>query len=234
MKQCLNFTNFKISLSLILLLNSSIAFSQFNSVIKQENPQSINLIKSSPKEFKKHDLPESIDEREEEVEDLTKAPKLAIPKNSENAEAIIFSNLGAHLPLDKINLRSSFGYRIHPITKRKAFHTGIDLAARSCNIYAVLHGSVIQTGYNSIIGNFIRLEHGNYTTVYGHLSQIFVSQGELVKSGEVIGITGSTGRTTGEHLHFTVKYKGYLVNPLLFLNTIIREPLNDLYTTLLN
>lgn len=234
MKKCLHFTNLKVSLSLILLFDSSIALSQFNSLVKQENSLPVNLVKELPAEIKIQHLPEKINGKEEEADELTKAPKLIISKDSESIEAIIFSKLGAHLPLDKIILTSSFGYRIHPISQKKAFHTGIDLGARSAKIYAVLHGSVIQAGYNSIMGNFIKLAHGNYITVYGHLSQIFVSEGELVKSGEIIGVSGSTGRTTGEHLHFTVKYKGYLVHPLIFLKTIIREPLSDLFTTLLN
>jgi murein DD-endopeptidase MepM/ murein hydrolase activator NlpD len=234
LKKWFKLISLKNKLSLVLLLNSTIAFSQFNSIVKQENPLPVNLVKRLPVELKPQHLPEETAVKDEEVEDLKKAPKLISSKITENAEALIFSKLGAHLPIDRITLRSSFGYRIHPITKKQAFHTGIDLSARSANIYAVLHGSVSQTGYNSIIGNFVKLEHGNYTTVYGHLSEVFVRQGELVKSGEVIGISGSTGRATGEHLHFTVKYKGYLIHPLIFLNAILRETPTDLYTTLVN
>jgi murein DD-endopeptidase MepM/ murein hydrolase activator NlpD len=234
LKKWFKFISLKITLSLVLLLNFTITFSQFNSIVKQANPLPVNLVKRLQVESKPQHLPEETAAKEEELEDLKRAPKLISSKITENAEALIFSKLGAHLPIDQLLLRSSFGYRIHPITKKQAFHTGIDLSARSANIYAVLHGSVSQTGHNSIIGNFVKLEHNNYTTVYGHLSEVFVRQGELVKSGEVIGISGSTGRATGEHLHFTVKYKGYLIHPLIFLNAILRETTTDLHTTLLN
>ncbi|RYY19952.1 MAG: M23 family metallopeptidase, partial [Sphingobacteriaceae bacterium] len=89
-------------------------------------------------------------------------------------------------------------------------------------------------GYNPKLGNFITINHGNYTIVYGHLSKIFVFPGELVKPGEVIGISGATGQVTGEHLHFTVSYKGGLIKPLAFLGTIMTANPNNLYLALFN
>jgi len=224
----------KLSLSLVLLFDYSNTFSQFNSVVKQEEPISIKLFKVSPRVEDTLKRQVILNNKVEEVEDLKNAPRLFDLRSCENAEALINSNLGAHLPLDQLLISSSFGFRIHPITKKNTFHTGVDFGARAANIYAVLHGFVQQTGYNSKIGNYITLTHGNYTTIYGHLSRIFVNQGDLVKSGEVIGISGSTGQVTGEHLHFTVKYKGNLVHPLLFLSIVLKANPSDLYTTLLN
>ncbi|RZK31333.1 MAG: M23 family metallopeptidase, partial [Hymenobacter sp.] len=194
--------------SLSLLLSSSLCFAQFNSITKKESFILVNIVpevitNSNPKGVESGTFETS---KINEAEDLKKAPELVVLTNVDKAEALIASKLGAHLPVDNILLRSSFGYRVHPITKRYAFHTGIDISARSANIYAVLHGSVGSCGYNSKLGNFIVLNHGNYTTVYGHLSMVFVNSGDLVKPGEVIGISGATGQVTGEHLHFTVKY----------------------------
>lgn len=218
------------------MLSSSLCLAQFNSVVKVESPIPVNIIpEASTKPNSKgveFDTFES--SKTNEAEDLKKAPVLVKLTNLDKAEALIASKLGAHLPVDNIHLRSSFGYRIHPITKKYAFHTGIDIGARSANIYSVLHGSVDRCGYNSKLGNFIVLNHGNYTTVYGHLSRILVNSGDLVKPGEVIGISGDTGRVTGEHLHFTVKYKGSLIEPLAFLGTIMTANPNNLYLALFN
>ena len=121
------------------------------------------------------------------------------------------------LPLHSLQVTSAFGYRIHPVTGRYAFHAGIDLRARSDTVYAVLAGSVTQTGYNQLLGLFVQLNHGEFQTTYGHLSQFFALPGDSVSTGEPIGITGNTGRVTGEHLHFAVQYHNRYINPLKFL-----------------
>ncbi|MEN0053580.1 MAG: M23 family metallopeptidase [Mucilaginibacter sp.] len=125
------------------------------------------------------------------------------------------------LPLEDIKLTSGFGYRIHPILGSVKFHNGIDLSAREANVFSVLHGTVITSAYDNIIGNYVVINHGLYETTYGHLSIRFVKAGDLVKPGTIIGISGRTGRVTGEHLHFIVKYKGQSINPLPFLKEIL-------------
>jgi murein DD-endopeptidase MepM/ murein hydrolase activator NlpD len=125
------------------------------------------------------------------------------------------------LPLANIKLTSGFGYRIHPVLGNLKFHNGIDLSARQANIYSVLHGTVVISSYDSIIGNYVVVNHGLYETTYGHLAVRFVIVGDLVKAGTIIGRSGRTGRVTGEHLHFIVKYKGQSINPLPFLREIL-------------
>lgn len=138
------------------------------------------------------------------------------------------------LPLADIKLTSGFGYRIHPILGNIKFHNGIDLSARTANIYSVLHGTVVISSYDSVIGNYVVVNHGLYETIYGHLSIRFVKAGDLVKAGTIIGLSGRTGRVTGEHLHFIVKYKGQSINPLPFLKEILtvnrKEQLTDFLT----
>lgn len=138
------------------------------------------------------------------------------------------------LPLANIKLTSGFGYRIHPLLGNLKFHNGIDLSARQANIYSVLHGTVVISSYDNIIGNYVVVNHGLYETTYGHLAVRFVRVGDLVKAGTIIGRSGRTGRVTGEHLHFIVKYKGQSINPLPFLREIFmvnrKEQLTDFLT----
>ena len=131
------------------------------------------------------------------------------------------------LPLKQINLTSSFGYRIHPITGKYAFHAGIDLRANHDTVYAVLPGHVSATGYNPFLGVYIRLDHGDFQSLYGHLSQIFVIPGDTVSSGFPLGVSGATGRVTGEHLHFAIEYHNKYINPLKFLYQITNLKINS-------
>ena len=127
----------------------------------------------------------------------------------------------ACLPLKHICLTSPYGNRIHPVTGKYSYHSGIDLRARSDTVYAVLPGTVQRIAYDPFLGLYIKLAHQDFTTTYGHLSQIFVFREDSVKAGTPIGLSGLTGRTTGEHLHFAVQYHGHYINPLKFLIKIM-------------
>jgi len=85
-----------------------------------------------------------------------------------------------------------------------------------------LNGVVQQTGYDPLLGIFIRLDNGYFRSTYGHLSQLFVLPGDSVAAGNALGISGATGRVTGEHLHFAIKFHGRYIDPLLFLCQIIK------------
>jgi murein DD-endopeptidase MepM/ murein hydrolase activator NlpD len=127
------------------------------------------------------------------------------------------------LPLRHLKITSGYGYRIHPITGEYKFHSGIDLRARSDTVYAVLPGVVSATGYDNLLGIYEKLDHGDFETTYGHLSQLFFLKGDTVVAGTPLGVTGSTGQVTGEHLHFTVRCLGHPVDPLCFLMIIIKQ-----------
>ena len=124
------------------------------------------------------------------------------------------------LPLDRLVLTSSFGWRKHPITSKADFHKGVDLSARSAPVYSIMDGKITTVGYNNLLGKFIRVDHGGIQSVYGHLSSAFAYTGQIVKAGQMIGVTGSTGRATGEHLHFAIKIDSVFVHPLRFLNAL--------------
>jgi murein DD-endopeptidase MepM/ murein hydrolase activator NlpD len=114
---------------------------------------------------------------------------------------------------------SSFGYRIHPILGYRKLHTGIDFAASSgTSIRATRGGTVIRASYNSTYGNNVIIDHGNgVTTLYAHMSALNTSYGAKVSQGQVIGYVGSTGMSTGPHLHLEFRLNGDLVNPAPYL-----------------
>ncbi|OKS86674.1 M23 family metallopeptidase [Mucilaginibacter polytrichastri] len=128
------------------------------------------------------------------------------------------------LPLKNLRLNSSYGYRIHPITGKYAFHAGVDFHARADTVFAIMDGLITETGYYPDLGIHIKLDHGDLQFIYGHLSQVFVLPGDTVSSGTAIGITGATGRVTGEHLHLAIRDHCKYINPIKFLyETLIKN-----------
>ncbi|MBB4264395.1 M23 family metallopeptidase [Roseospira visakhapatnamensis] len=119
-------------------------------------------------------------------------------------------------PIDGARISSSFGMRRHPILGYSKMHTGVDFAAPTGTpIYAAGDGVVKRAGRNGGYGNYIQIRHnGEFSTAYGHLSRILVRNGQRVEQGDVIGRVGSTGRSTGPHLHYEIIRGGKKVNPL--------------------
>ena len=116
-------------------------------------------------------------------------------------------------------ITSPFGYRIHPSTHTRTLHEGIDFgAAMGAPIHAAGDGVVIFAGVKGGYGNATIIDHGNgVTTLYGHQSRLGVRAGQMVRGGDVIGFVGSTGNSTGPHLHFEVRVNGTPVDPLTYL-----------------
>jgi murein DD-endopeptidase MepM/ murein hydrolase activator NlpD len=114
---------------------------------------------------------------------------------------------------------SGFGYRIHPILGKRLLHTGIDIAAGSGTaIWAADSGKVIYATWSGGYGNTVAIDHGGgISTLYAHQSSMAVSYGQTVSKGEVIGYVGSTGYSTGPHLHFEVRVNGTPVDPMGYL-----------------
>ena len=123
------------------------------------------------------------------------------------------------LPVKAAFLGSPFGHRSDPILGLRAMHQGIDFNAESGTpVVAAADGMVRSAAYQSDFGNMIEIDHGDgLTTHYAHLSRMSVKPGSLVKRGESIGAVGSTGRSTGSHLHFEVRMLGVAQNPAHFL-----------------
>ena len=123
-------------------------------------------------------------------------------------------------PLEKLIVTSNFGPRRHPVTGRQGIvHTGLDLAAANgVPIKAVQDGKVTVAGEKGTYGNAVFIDHGNgYSTAYGHMSVVKTTVGAQVKKGDVIGLVGTTGRSTGPHLHFEVRINNKVVDPKPYL-----------------
>lgn len=121
----------------------------------------------------------------------------------------------------KGRISSGFGGRLDPFHGRGTFHGGIDLNAPVGEpIVSTADGVIISVGWNGGYGNAVVIKHGNsgLTSRYAHMSEIFARQGQVVRRGEVIGRVGRTGRATGMHLHYEVRYRGTPINPYRFLN----------------
>ena len=116
-------------------------------------------------------------------------------------------------------LSDDYGWRMHPILGIQKFHNGIDLASPSGTaIYAAYDGKVVAASYSSSMGNYVMIDHGgSLYTIYMHASKLYVSTGDVVVRGETIAAVGSTGRSTGPHLHFGVRLNGEYVSPWNYL-----------------
>lgn len=116
------------------------------------------------------------------------------------------------------SISSAFGWRIHPLLRTQRFHTGVDIPAPlGADVVAVEDGQVISTGYLGAYGNHIVIDHGGgFSSMYAHLSVILVREGQEVKRGQIIGRVGSTGWSTGPHLHFEILLGGEPANPLQY------------------
>ncbi|MDQ0965439.1 murein DD-endopeptidase MepM/ murein hydrolase activator NlpD [Flavobacterium sp. W4I14] len=137
-------------------------------------------------------------------------------------DTLAYKNYYAALPLKLFKLNSPYGVRTHPVTREYySFHKGIDIAGKNEVVVSILPGLIDKTGYTPIMGNYIVVRYGSYTVYYAHLSKIYSSAGQVLQTGDPIGFTGSTGRTTGEHLHLSVLRRGLSVNPLYFLLIIL-------------
>ncbi len=122
-------------------------------------------------------------------------------------------------PVENVNYTSNFGYRIDPFTGHQTFHEGVDFAAETGTaINAAASGKVIYADYHPAYGKSVEIDHGNgLVTRYAHGSELLVKEGDLVVRGQRISRVGSTGRSTGPHLHFEVRLNGVAQNPGRFL-----------------
>jgi murein DD-endopeptidase MepM/ murein hydrolase activator NlpD len=125
----------------------------------------------------------------------------------------------SRMPLEGASLTSGYGMRTHPVMGGRRKHDGVDLAAPTGTpVYATADGIVSRADWYSSYGLYISLEHGaSMQTRYAHLSRLAVAAGDSVKKGELIGYVGSTGRSTGPHLHYEVRVEGLAVNPIPYM-----------------
>jgi murein DD-endopeptidase MepM/ murein hydrolase activator NlpD len=175
--------NALICLSLPLLLPLS-GFAQFNT-LGISNNDITSLVTSVV-------IPSETEKREKESIQIGEIPA---------GERIRFSP-----PLKKIHITSGAGWRKHPVTGQMLFHSGIDLRADHEPVYVVIDGVVEAVGDDDRSGLWVKLQHADrIRSSYAHLSRLIVTKGDKVSAGDVLGISGNTGRSTGPHLHFSMK-----------------------------
>ena len=144
-----------------------------------------------------------------------------VPSNSGNSGSAASSTGGFLYPLPyAVSITDAYGYRIHPLSGKYKWHNGVDFAAGSGTaIYATQSGTVTSACYNEAYGNMVTINHANgYSSLYGHMTNYIVSVGDYVTQGQTIGYVGSTGWSTGPHLHFTIYYNGSDVNPMNYVS----------------
>mgnify|MGYP000026397469 FL=1 len=141
--------------------------------------------------------------------------------DTENGQPVALPTVSvpSRMPLESARVSSGYGMRDHPVLRKRARHNGIDLAAPTGTpIYATADGTIERANWFSSYGNYIQIDHGNaIETRFGHLSRIVVSDGQKVHKGDLIGYVGSTGRSTGPHLHYEVRIAGKPVDPRPFM-----------------
>jgi murein DD-endopeptidase MepM/ murein hydrolase activator NlpD len=130
------------------------------------------------------------------------------------------SNSKWQIPVSGYTITSPFGMRVHPVYGVQRMHNGIDMAcAQGTPIYATRAGKVTRTSYQAGgAGNYVSINHlDGFSSVYMHMTHYVVSEGQTVSQGQLIGYVGSTGISTGPHLHFGISYAGTYVNPLAYI-----------------
>lgn len=182
-----------------------------------------NTVAVTPTRYKMEVLDMGLDQAEpaSEIEISVQEVSTGIPVSADmDKKKWMDRYLSVSYPLRYIKVTSPYGYRKDPFTGKSKFHGGLDLRARGDKVMAMMEGVVVKVGQDKASGKYVTLRHGNYTVSYCHLSKVLVGKGAAVRPRDVVGITGSTGRSTGEHLHITCKLNGKSIDPLLVLDYI--------------
>ena len=200
---------------------------------KKNNPQSNQLINDelsiAPEDLKESIIEEATDEIPEIVElkvligTLRQQAQMLFPQILKRAydaqdNSSQVSSIPRNWPVQGI-LTSRYGYRRHPITKKITFHDGIDVAApKGTQIIAPGSGTIIYSGDMGGYGKVVEIDHGfGIVTRFAHNSKIFVIDGQQVKLGDAIATVGSSGRSTGPHLHYEIRIDGISIDPMTYL-----------------
>lgn len=146
-------------------------------------------------------------------------PQTADLLNRADRNLDTLSKLPLGVPTNGV-VASPFGSRIDPLNWRRAFHAGMDFKGdRGAKVFATADGVVKEADWNGSFGRFVEIDHGNgYSTAYAHLSKLALHVGSPVQRGQLIGYIGSSGRSTGPHLHYELRYHGIPVDPAKYIN----------------
>ena len=193
-----------------------------NALIEQKEAQILSVTSDiSTKEAAIREYEAMIAQENAEIAALEKAVAEERARlEAENAQARVYNGGMFAWPCPGYTrISDEYGNRMHPILGRQKFHNGLDMAAPGGTaILAAYDGDVVGAAYNNSMGNYIMIDHGSgLYTIYMHCSALYVSKGQSVTKGQKIAAVGSTGRSTGNHLHFSVRQNGNYVNPWNYL-----------------
>ena len=204
-------------LTMYIALAAAPVYAQFNTVARTSCLYKVEVVSAASDR-------DAAEETEQPVDGLRMSDEIATEEEliSDDAYKKEWTDrfLSVCYPLRHIRINSPFGYRTDPFTGKRKFHNGLDLHARGDEVFAMMDGVVVKVGQDNASGKYVTLKHGGYTVSYCHLSRTTVAKGAHVKAGTVVGITGSTGRSTGEHLHITCKLNGKNIDPIVLLDFI--------------
>lgn len=199
--------------SILVILTSAfvpiVSFAQFNTIGDVARRPSIISIKN-PSE-------QTVAPKDSVQNDTAFAE---IPDRMEGKEERLRTYLSVSFPLKKIQINSKFGMRKHPVYHKYMMHNGLDLHARHEDVLSMLPGKVLRVGYDSRSGKYVTVQTANYTVSYCHLSEQYVKTNDYLHAGEPLGLTGSTGASTGEHLHLTTKKDGKAFDPTILIDYV--------------
>ena len=199
-----------------------------------ENTDKLDSMKSHLREVEEiigigPDINASFSDRVQQAKAHEEETKQKLVKNIQNEvkqekitaiqKALLLNSIPNGKPLNYRRIASNFGYRIHPVTHKKSFHAGLDLPAKhGTPIYAPASGVVEYASKKGAYGNFLLIAHSyGFKTAYGHLNRYLVKSGDYVSKGQKIAYVGSTGRSTGPHLHYEIRYLTKWVDPKPFM-----------------
>lgn len=207
---------------LLSLISGTTIKAQFNTVgrlynhqvHKKKNPQETNA--SSPVDNLM--LKDSLNHASSHLDMVESCRDNVGPSSQTSGDILQFLNMA--FPLKNIQINSEFGIRQHPVTHKYCMHNGVDLQARYEPVFSMLPGKVVKSAYDKRSGRYITIQTDTYTVSYCHLSSSKVTIGQYVKAGEIIGVSGNTGMSTGPHLHLTTKKDGKAIDPIILLNCV--------------
>ena len=155
-----------------------------------------------------------------EADNLVSLISMAGKQSEEMRSHWIGCYMSVSYPLKKIIVTSPYGRRKDPFTGKWRSHNGLDLRARNEEVYAMMPGKVVKVSSDKRSGKYVTIRHGDYIVSYCHLSKALVKKGAKVLPGEVVAISGNTGRSTGPHLHITTKYGKKHIDPAILLQLV--------------
>lgn len=187
---------------------SSLSYAQFNTV----SPNS-RVYKIAKEADTSNEISTSVDDDSNNKREVCDVENMK--------QQLILHYTSVSFPLKQLRVNSPFGKRKDPFTGKKAQHNGVDLFARNDEVYSIMLGDVIKSGVDRKSGIYVKMQYGEYTVSYCHLSKAVVKRGDIVNAGEIIGISGNTGtRSTGEHVHISVKYKSHYIDPTILFDYV--------------